>query len=185
MRKLPGLTVASNLVGTLKPTGALTLAVDAAATASVIADLPLKIRSQRISLVGQTISVLAANDFGSLKVVDLPNTNLYVIGVALNITFTCSGFASNNGTALDISIGTAAEASDATLDSTQADVIAKVDGTGTTTGSAIGVSAAPFQVAKGASNAWYINVADPVTSGTGVITISAGYIDVTYVDLSA
>lgn len=146
--------------------------------------IPVK---HRFRLSGLSVSVAAADDFGSVKLCDLPSDNLLILGAVVELTSTQSGFTSNNGSAIDLAIGTAATASTDFSGSNEKNLVAKIDGTGTTAGSIKGGSVegsvGVVALAQGAKSV-YINVADPVTSATGTILLS-GYIDLIVVDLGA
>jgi hypothetical protein len=148
---------------------------------------PLQLQRVRLNLAGKTISVAAADDFGSLKICDLPTSNLLMLGVNVNLNTTQSGFTSNNGTAIDCALGTVATASADFSNAGEDSLMEKVDGTGTTAGSVRGAGMsdgglAAVKLAAGAKSV-YLNIADPCT-GAAVLTLGAdSWVDLWYADL--
>lgn len=82
----------------------------------------------RLTLSSAVINVLAANDYGSLKVCDLPDKNIMLLGCEVDLTVVKGNAASGIGSAtdLDMAVGTAA-ASSTTLSGAMIDVIEKQD----------------------------------------------------------
>jgi len=141
----------------------------------------------RLKLSGKTVSVAAADDFGSLKLCDLPTTNLIMLGVIVNLNTTQAGFTSNNGTAIDAALGTVATASTDFSNAGEDDLMTKVDGTGTTAGSVRGAGASDGALSNvllaAGAKAIYLNIADPSTTA-GVLTLGDdSYVDLIYIDL--
>lgn len=134
--------------------------------------MPLRLE---FNLSAFSVSVLAANDYGSAKLCDLPSSNLQVLGAIVDLISSQSGFTSNNGSAIDLAIGTAATASTDFSGTNEKNLVAKIDGTGTTVGSILGSSVEGavglVGLAQGAKSV-YVNVADPVTAGTGVLLLT-------------
>lgn len=133
----------------------------------------------RLRLTAAVLSMTAANDYGSLKLADLPNANLQILGAKFALTATMAGFASNVGTALDVALGTVATASAAFSNAGEKDLIPKVDATGagaTATIAGAGTSTEAEKFIAAGTNAVYLNASSPVTSGTGTLTIT-GYVD--------
>lgn len=149
---------------------------------------PLQLQRVRLGLAGKTVSVAAADDFGSLKICDLPSTNILVLGANVNLNTTQAGFTSNNGSAIDCALGTAATASTDFSNANEDNLMEKVDGTGTTAGSVRGAGMsdgglAAVKLAAGAKSV-YLNIADPVTTATGTLTLGAdSYVDLWLIDL--
>lgn len=139
-----------------------------------------------INLSAFAVSVAAANDFGSTKLCDLPNTAILIVSCALELTGTVAGFTSDVGTAVDLALGTVATASAAFSNAGEKDLIPKIDGTGAGTTATIKGQGTTTEkllfIAPGSSNAIYVNVADPVTTGTGILTLS-GFVIVNWFDL--
>lgn len=153
-------------------------------------DVPVTIRRARFLLENAVVTV-SDQDFGSLKLCDLPDRNIAILQAELVGSVIFAGdYATNDDP--DVAVGTAA-ASNATLATTMVDVIAKVDFDNITAGAAnavamsrVGATAAlsPLLVADGASNALYLNVGNAADqlSADGTATFN-GYFDVWYVDL--
>lgn len=148
--------------------------------------LPQRIR---LKLSAFSVSLLAANDFGSAKLCDLPASNLVIHGAVVDLTSTQTGFASNAGTAVTMAIGTVATASTNFANAGEKNILGAITGTGAGSpgaekgssqenGAVIDVLLAP------GAKALYLNVGDPVTAGTGVVAFS-GVIDVYYTDLGS
>jgi len=161
------------------PSAANSISLDAAPV------LPQRIR---LRLSGQVLSVAAANDYGSLKLCDLPAGNLIMLGVIVDLTGVVAGFASDVGTAVDLALGTVVTASTTFVNAGEDDLMEKIDGTGAgTTATLKGAgmtdgSLANVKLPAGAKAVW-LNASDPVTTGTGTITLS-GVVDLYYLDLS-
>jgi hypothetical protein len=136
------------------------------------------------------IAVAAADDFGSVKLLDWPDANLHVLGAEVNLSIVKGG--TTNGivaaTDLDIGIGSAA-ASNATLATTMIDFLEKIDvnddalTVAVTAASTVGQSTATFpkQIADGATNALYLNLAAAITADDTVAV--SGTIDIYVVSL--
>ncbi len=144
------------------------------------------VQADRFDLTSFVLSAAAADDFGSTKLCDLPNTGAIILGAVIELAGLVAGFASNVGTAVDLALGTVATT---TVDFSVAgedNIVAKIDGTGAgTTATVKGQTADATKlvfVAPGPSNAIYVNFSDPVTSGTGTFTAS-GFITVFWIDL--
>lgn len=135
-----------------------------------------------LTLAAFPISVLAANDFGSAKVCDLPTRAFLFMGAVVNLTSTLSGFTSNAGSALDLALGTVATASTTFANAGEKDLLQKLDGAGAgSPGTVAGVSDATaggiFKAS--AARSVFINVSDPVAAGTGSLLLS-GTIELVY-----
>lgn len=150
--------------------------------------LPVIVQRVRVKANGsQTVAVAAADDFGSMKLCDLPTGNIMVLGVNVDLVCTQAGFTSNNGTAIDAAIGTVATASADFSNAGEDNLMTKVDGTGTTSGLIKGAGASdgglgPVLLAAGAK-AIYLNIADPSTTA-GVLTLVSGWVEILYIDMS-
>lgn len=162
------------------------LALAAASGVSGIAKGARPINYDTLTLASFVVSLAAADDFGSRKLCDLPNTGIIIVGAVIEVAGTVAGFASNVGTAVDLAVGTVATASTTFANAGEKDIIPKIDGTGaSTTATVKGQSTTTEKnlfVAPGSSNAIYINVSDPVTSGTGTLTLD-GFVTVLWIDL--
>jgi len=149
------------------------------------------VQHYQLYMSGASIAVDESDDYGSVKICDLPDTNIHLLGVEVNLTLTKGG--TTNGivaaTDLDVGVGTAA-ASATTLATTMIDIIEKADLD--TNALAVefeahtqGQSTAtmPKQIGDGASSALYLN-AVAVGGITASDTISVtGTVDLYYVDL--
>lgn len=139
-----------------------------------------------LTLTAQTISVLAAADYGSLLLFTMPASRCLFLGADVSLSSVKLGYADDtDNTDLDISVGSAA-ASNNTLSSTMVDLVAKVDATGTTVGTIL-VSATPTEAPKmkAASLAMYLNTGGAlVTTGTGVLTLT-GTVKILWMDVGS
>lgn len=145
----------------------------------------------RITLSGATLTILAANDYGSLKVCDLPFRNLMLLAVEVDLTLVKQG--NTNGllstTDLDLGVGTAA-ASATTLATTMIDIIEKVDQdtdalsvTMQAHSNDQSTATFPKRIADGVNAALYLNaVAIAGITADSTLTVS-GTIDVYFIDV--
>lgn len=160
-------------------------------SSATLSDQACVLRRARLTLSGATLSVLEANDYGSLKLLDLPDRNIMLMGLEADLVLTKQG--NTNGivaaTDLDVAVGTAA-ASNTTLAATMINVIEKKD----VDDNALAVdfeahsndnatSIFPLPVADGASAALYLNaVAIGGITADSSLSVS-GIVDVWYMDL--
>ena len=151
----------------------------------VIVDEALTARKMVLSVTALSATVLAADDYGSVKLCDLPDKNMLLLAVELDLVAT-KGNASSGieiGTDLDLAVGTAA-ASAQTLATTMIDVIEKSDHDSSTLtpvwqahSGDQSTAAYPLQLADSATLALYLNiglpvgVADDTLSFTGTVTL--------------
>jgi hypothetical protein len=144
-----------------------------------------QVQMARLRLTNFVVNVAAASDFGSTKLLDLPAGNVIVVGGIADLTALVAGFTTNTVEAVDLALGTVAMASIDFSGAGEDDVTPKIDGVGAgTTGTIKGATGNTEKLlfkAAGA-NAVFINVADPVAAGTGVLTLN-GLIDIAYIDL--
>lgn len=137
------------------------------------------------------ITITAANDYGSLHLLEWQDSNIHILGLESNLTLTKGNTATGIVAATDLSVGMgSAAASSATLagvmvnymeaqsltDDELAPVLA-VNVLGQTT------ATYPWQLADAAANRIYLNVS--TIAGVTVddtITVS-GWVDVTFIDL--
>lgn len=142
------------------------------------------VRRERLTLTAVEIEVASGDDFGSIKLLDLPDSNIIFLGAVLDLSVAIAGAASNVATTLDMALGSTA-ADNATLATTMLDLVPKIDGVGAgTPGVVDGASTAteaPLLKASGTKEV-YLNAAIPVTTGTGTLTVT-GTIDLVYIDL--
>lgn len=149
------------------------------------------LRRARLNLSSATLSVDADDDYGSLKLLDLPDRNIMIFGVEADLVLTKEG--NMNGilaaTDLDVGIGTAA-ASSTTLATTMIDVLEKtdidtnalaVDYHAST--QAQSTAATPLKIVDSATAALYLN-AVAIGGITADSSLScSGLIDIYYLDL--
>ncbi|NJL70940.1 MAG: hypothetical protein HC888_04640 [Candidatus Competibacteraceae bacterium] len=150
-------------------------------------DYPVAVRRARLTLTDATVTILEANDYGSLELCTLPDKNIIVLACEADLSIVKDN--TTNGvvaaTDLDVAIGTAA-ASNATLSSTMVNVLAKQDvdtDAVTVTMQAHSLASTPvlLGIVDAATNKLYLNVAASITADDGV-TVS-GTIDVFFIDL--
>jgi len=124
-------------------------------------------RQTRVSLTNVTLPVTrtsSSNSSGSRKIATLPLGGIFLKGGSARITYTTSGTPTPGGTTV-FAVGTAAAAADATLSSTEANVVASTGSTMTAgAGTLNGVTATSVVGVNGQSSAVdiYVNFA---TSG--------------------
>lgn len=169
--------------------GVSMLALESLGTGVTGIDSVLLPRKLRLTLSGFTIAVLAANDYGGTKVIDLAFSNLLILGIEVDTVVTKQG--NTNGvvatTDITMAMGTAV-ASNATLSGAMIDII---EATSITTDALAvdfekhtndqGTATFPKKIADGASSALYMNYAGAITADSSV-TVD-GYINIYYIDL--
>lgn len=138
------------------------------------------IRRERIAFRNVVVPVAAADDFGSIKLLDYPNGNLMVLGAVVALTAAIGGGIAALAN-VDIAVGSAV-ASAATLASTMLDVVPKIDVTagGVVAGKSTGTEA--LKVLTASSSALYLNVGGSTITTDGTVTLN-GYVDVLFIDL--
>ena len=146
-------------------------------TQSAQAALP---RRALFRLENVALAVTAAQDFGSVKLADLPDGNLLVLGCVVDLTFVGAGGVDTPAN-VDVGVGTAA-ASNATLASTMINVCPKID---STSGSVVKGASGTSQLAvlAASSTDLFLNVGVAISSD-GSLTIS-GTVELTYLDLGS
>jgi hypothetical protein len=160
-----------------------------AGTGVVIKDQMVTVRRARLTLTAFSIAVLAANDYGGTKLLDLPDRNIMLLGMEVDTVVTKQGNTNGVVAATDITmaVGTAT-ASNATLSGAMIDVI---EGTSITPDTLAvdfekhsndqATATFPKKIADGANSALYMNIAAAITADSSV-TVD-GIIDIFYVDL--
>lgn len=154
-------------------------------------DKPVLIRRMRLTLTAATLSVLAANDYGSLKVCDLPDRNMLLLAVEADVVLTKQG--NTNGivaaTDMDVGMGTA-PASNVTLATTMIDILEKVDLDADAATASFqrhsndqATAVFPKRLADSATQALYLNVGLPNLITADSSLSCTGTIDVWYIDL--
>lgn len=145
----------------------------------------------RLSMSSLSVTITdtggANGGYGSVKLCDLPDTHLLVFAAAANLSFTEAAAGIGNTAALKYSVGTAAEATNDTLDSTQANLIASTDATLVSSAKANVMnssSAVAFIDASSGTAAIHLNFGIPNAdiSASGAIVVT-GYVDLFYIDL--
>lgn len=136
---------------------------------------------ERVHLEAVSVAITAALDYASLKLFDLPNSNLTIVGAVIDIgTVAGTGGVSDPNT-IDFALGTVAITSTNFSNSGEQDIVPEGDVSSLKMkGSTTGTEDHLF-IAEGASNAVYLNLQDTIGSdGTIVLT---GKIDVIYDDI--
>jgi hypothetical protein len=154
-------------------------------TASItVAEKGSVIHRSVLSLAAKSVSVLAANDYGSTKLVDLPNTNILIVGCIVDLTATLTGGCLTAGAAtVDVAIGTVATTTTAFSNAGEKNLCPKIDmSAGGVAQGANTASETNVLIAAGASNAIYLNVGEVISPPDGTVVFS-GLITILYVDL--
>lgn len=138
---------------------------------------------ERLTLSDVEIEIDEANDYGSVKLVDLPSSNVLILGAVVDLVCTVDGTVITDPEDIDYAIGTAALASVDFSNSGEKDIVDEADV------AALGV----MQAASGASqvnlfkakgtNAVYLNI--QATIATTATQSFAGTIDLIFVDLGS
>lgn len=156
-------------------------------TGTSVIDVPNPARKMTLTLENVSITLADANDYGSVALVTLPDTNMVIIGVETNLTIVKDGTGLIAATNLDIALGRSA-ASNATLASGMVDILAKQDIDTDALSVALQVhnlAATPsfIGVVDAANTVVYLNASAPTeTSEDGGLTIN-GTIIIHYLDL--
>mgnify|MGYP000169461665 CR=1 FL=1 len=141
-----------------------------------------------LTLTAAVVSMISTADFGSVKLVDLPNRKLLLKGCVVDLAVTIAGMTTQAVTSLTVAVGTVLTASTAFANAGEKNVVAALTGVGgTATGTVNGASLSAETnviIAAGASNAVYLNASQPVTSGTGTATFT-GTVELYFEDLGA
>ena len=150
---------------------------------------PLAVQRVTLTLTNALITVLDADDFGSLAIWTFPDRNLHVLNAEVNLSIVKDGVGFISTTDLDIALGTAA-ASNTTLATTMLNVLPKQDANAdaltvtvaASTFTAVG-TAAGLAVPDAANNILYLNASAPTEiSEDGTLTVT-GTIDLYFIDL--
>jgi len=139
----------------------------------------------RLTLTNALITVTNANKYGSLEILDWPNTNLVVLSARMNLTVVKDNVGILAADTPHIAVGSAA-ASNTTLATTMIDTIEQVTVAGTLSAAAQKNgphTAGNRYIAAGASNKLYLNAGTTGNSGgvDGSLTVS-GTIDIFIID---
>lgn len=148
-------------------------------------NLARPVRVARLTLTDVEVSIAAASDFGSVKLIDFPAGTIVVFGVNLDLVAVADGSVITDVTAVDYAVGTAALASTDFSGAGEDNLVAENDV------AALGVMNARTTAALGlpltlnaGNNDVYLNVQAAVASGTGTVTFS-GTVDIFYFDIGS
>lgn len=139
-------------------------------------------RKVRLMLTNFTVTDLGANDYGSLKLCDLPNTALLFVGAVVNLTAAGTGGVDTIAN-LDVAVGTVATATTAFSNAGEKNLCPKIDVSsgGVCQGQSTSSETNVF-ITAGSSNSVYLNIGDVIsTDGTVVFN---GYVELFYYDLN-
>lgn len=151
--------------------------------AQTLKSLQAKVRKERFTLTSVVVSDVSTNDFGGTKLFDLANTNLVILGCYFTAAVTIAGMTTQACTSLTAAVGTVTNASTTFANAGEKSIVGSMTGVGAgATGTIKGALSPSLLIAAGASNAIFLNIAQPVTSSTGTATFT-GRIDLFYIDL--
>jgi hypothetical protein len=160
-------------------------------TGVTLKDDALVPRRARLTLSGFVVSVTAALDYGGTKLVDLPDSNIHLLGAEFNLTLVKGGVTNGLEAAVDLDVGVGtATASAQTLATTMIDILEKQDLDTDALSLTMAVhtqgqstATMPKQIADSATSALYLNVASPAgITADDTVTVS-GTVDLFYIDL--
>ena len=96
-----------------------------APSAGVVSELEMReVRHAQFTLTSKLLTILAANDYGSIIIGSLPDTNLMILGAETNLTFVRGGGAA--ATNVSLSIGHS-QTNDTTLSGDEVSVMPEFD----------------------------------------------------------
>lgn len=149
---------------------------------------PRALQHMRITLTNCAVTSDSVNHYGSQEILDLPNAGIFIVGSRDNLSCVKDGVHFISSDAPNVAVGTAA-ASNATLSGTMINVVEQAALAGAALTETVTVngphSNTALQIAKGASNKVYLNVAGTMGGGgSGVLTVS-GTIDLFFFDFGA
>lgn len=138
---------------------------------------------ERLTLTSVGIEIDEANDYASVKLVDLPSSNVMILGAIVDVVCTVDGVVITDPEDIDYAIGTAALASIDFSGSGEKDICPEADvaAAGVMQLATSSTEANNFQ-AKG-TNAVYLNI--QATIATTATQTFNGTIDLIYVDLGS
>jgi hypothetical protein len=192
MKKDRQASVASEVVDLRAPAGSAfggKVLTPATGVQAVVEDLRA-VRHTRLLVTALEVDVDEADDFGSAKLVDLPDTNMLLLGMELNLELTKGGVTNGLVAATDllVGIGTAATASSDLSGGSEDNVLTGISLTASDASPALAFHSNdeatvtwPKKLADGASNSLYLNVGASITA-SDTLTVD-GYIDLYWVDL--
>lgn len=151
-----------------------------AAAGVALTPLSLVPRRAQLRLENVAVAVDADDDFGSVKLLDLPDGNLVVIGALVDLTFVGADGIDTPAN-VDVAIGTVATASSGFTNSGEDDIVPKLDGTagGVVQGGPTATEALGFLAAS--SDSVYLNVG--VSIGSDGSATFNGTVELIYLDL--
>lgn len=149
--------------------------------------LETRVRPMRMALLTLTsvpVSIAAAQDFGSVKLLDFPANSIMIMGVNVNLVASPDAVVTDV-TTIDYAIGTAALASTDFSNAGEDNLVAENDvaAQGVMNVRSTAALSLPLVFDAG-NNDIYLNVQAAVASGTGVPTFS-GTVEVFYIDLGS
>jgi hypothetical protein len=150
-------------------------------TNATVAVVGPQVKKLTVTLAADTLSMTAANDYGGLQLSDDLPAAYRIVATKLALTFTHSDLAGDAST-VDVAVGTVVTASTDFSNAGEDDLRGKIDATGTTTGTVTGAAAVGAAEVPGVTTDLFLNASSPVTSGTGVLTLT-GTVEVWYVPL--
>lgn len=139
---------------------------------------------ERLTLAATPITIDEANDYGSVKLVDLPDSNILILGAIVDIVCTVDGTVITDPEDLDYAIGTVAITSTDFSNAGEDDITpeANVAAAGVMQLATNSTTVNKF-LAKGATNKAFLNIQAAIA--TTAIQTFAGTIDLIYVDLGS
>jgi len=144
-------------------------------------DRCLAVRRARFRLDALAVVTEADDDFASVKLCDLPDGNLIIVGALVDLVATGTGGNAGTLDSIDLALGTAAVASVDFSNAGEDDIVPKLDAdaAGVIQGGPTGTEALGFLASS--SDAVYLNLVDVAgTDGTIVLT---GWVELLYIDL--
>lgn len=143
------------------------------------------VRMARLTLTDVEVSIAAASDFGSVKLIDFPATTVVVLGINLDLVATADGSVITDVTTVDYAVGTAALASTDFSGAGEDNLVAENDvaSGGVMNARTTAALSLPLTLDAG-NNDVYLNVQAAVTAGTGTVSFT-GTVDIFYFDIGA
>lgn len=144
------------------------------------------VRHMRLTVAAAEIAIADADDFGSVKLVDMADSNIVILGFEADLTLTKDGVGILATTDMDVAVGTAA-ASNTTLATTMLNVIDNRDIDGDTADVAFdahsndnGTPALVF--GDDAGLALYLNISAPTETSEDGSVLASGTVDIFFID---
>lgn len=136
-----------------------------------------------LTLVGTEIEIDEANDYGSVKLLDFPTSNIIILGAMVDLTCTVDGVVIADPEDIDWAIGTVALTSTDFSNAGEKNIVTEADVAALGVMEAATATAeANVSLAKGA-NDLFLNI--QATIGTTATQSFAGQIDLFFIDLGA